>query len=207
MNILQQILELILKLIQGAGDRARTARTIHTPKSRLDVLFSMNKFRRSEIELILLQDFDNHDTFNDWLLVNRGGEMYKMRVTGEGGDWSGYKKEYSWRSRFLPGQYKEIYQIGKFLNAPALKMIRPIDLYNLENGEVQHGGGCHVHVRYSKREKVKNSSAGCIVYYQPGLKPAEKLIGDCKASGLEKFDLTVFLKSDMPELSQVREFK
>jgi len=37
--------------------------------------------------LTLLQDYSNPNTFNDWLLLQRGSVFRKIRVTGEGGKW------------------------------------------------------------------------------------------------------------------------
>jgi len=163
----------------------------------------MRKFKTDTLDLVLFQNFDAPNTFNDWICIVdwRAGRITKYRCTGEAGDWSGYKKKYRWRSRWLPGQYKNVYKIGRFLDGPALKMQGQVELYNLENDTIQRGGGCHLHWRRSTRDSVANSSAGCIVPFKQ--QDTVAIVDACKQSGKKSFTLTVFMANEFPQLKGV----
>ncbi len=164
--------------------------------------------------MVLIQDYDNPNTFNDWLLLWVGNNFRKVRVTGEGGKWQ--KGHAGWPGQWMPGYYENIFKLSRdgvtefqFVGLPALQHFKQVTMMNMNTDKPAKSAGCHIHGRHSTSDQVNLSSLGCIVT-KVG-KKIRDILRFVKKSYIHErdgiksqFSLTVALKEDFPDITGVK---
>lgn len=167
---------------------------------KIKASYAKFKYVFDQQDFLLVQDPGGQ--YNDHLIYWIDGKPVRWLCTGEGGD----KTEGYWRSRFLPGQYIDLYSLasGEFPpGLPYCKMNYAIDVLNLETLQVKTcvKKDCHIHLRRSKSERIGISSMGCLVLKVLDL--GLEFFALIKRQKRKKFTLTVILIKDCPWVHEV----
>jgi len=208
LQMIIQFLSTFLKQLPLADITGKAIKSQRSDIDRLKDLYIKHGLVWSDCELILVQDFTGKNVFNDMFYCIVNDNLEKWVVTGEAGTWTAkQKKKYNikWLSRWPVGRYENVYNIGTFRKQPALKMIKQVMLFNVETGELQKGGGCHVHSRKSTKDSVDIASAGCTVgkkkTFTTELIPLVRLSKNYKKNkSRAKFNYTVFDKVEFQSI-------
>lgn len=224
-NQILYLLKQIIGMFSGAGTPGTIIDVVKnkiSPKSFGDEVrewFEKNGHPYdSQFCSVLIQNYSNPNTFNDWRLVGINGEWFKWRCTGEAGKWSArQKKKYRirWCARWIPGHYEKVFAMSRDgatefqrLGMPALWNCKKVSLFNMDTKKIEDGMNCDEHGRGSTRDWVSVSSAGCIVT-KKGRKIYD-VVALFKRSYIyhrdtlkAKFDLTVATIDDFPSIKGV----